>query len=95
MILFFIPFGIFFETVGSSETYFDAGKTVGQQGFAFVVASCLGMSPFCPIIHLYCHHFSFDCQHSSCIGHIILDGNKSFLHLGLDSILLCSQFLNV
>ena len=45
MILFFIPFGIFFETVGSSETYFDAGKTVGQQGFAFVVASCLGMSP--------------------------------------------------
>ena len=55
MILFFIPFGIFFETVGSSETYFDAGKTVGQQGFAFVVASCLGMSPFYPINEAIIH----------------------------------------
>ena len=42
MILFFVPFGIFLETVGSSESFLGAGKTVGQQGFAFVVASCLG-----------------------------------------------------
>ena len=30
------------ETVGSSESFLGVGKTVGQQGFAFVVASCLG-----------------------------------------------------
>ena len=42
LILFFVPFGIFMETVGSSESFLGVGKTVGQQGFAFVVASCLG-----------------------------------------------------
>ena len=95
LILFFVPFGIFLETVGSSESFIGAGKTVGQQGFAFVVASCLGKNLNFSFSEILKRLSSFDRQHPGGVRHLVLDHNQPLLHLGLDTVLLCRQLFNV
>ena len=55
MVLFFIPFGVFIETTGNSKWWLFTGDTpgqvFGQQAFAFVVGTCLGILVKCQMKH--------------------------------------------